>query len=502
MPYNVPIVREDNNMMTFDKKAIDAKVVESLPFSHRWHNRFHLEMPFGLINDPNGLVYADGTYHIFFQWNPYGCEHKNKCWAHTETKDFIHYKTPELALWPSDDHDKDGCYSGCGTLEEGQVKVLYTCNAKNDGVRTPAQRFGRLAADGSVEKEDIIIPDAPSGITGHFRDPYLFHRGGRHYLVIGAQAEEEPLRGTALIYEETEAGWESLGEIKTRLAIDAPFGYMWECPNLLKFGSHDVLIFCPQGLAARAHDRQNLYQAGYIAGHLSLDAMELLQHTKFQELDRGFDFYAPQVFQHEGRHILLGWMGMPDRDEDYPTKTAEGEGWMFSLTMPRVLTLRQGHIYSQPAKELRALRVEETPVDIDVDSVASAQAPLFDGSEAILDVTLGEAREVTLTVEYGLEKLHFHYDRRSQLMTIDRTGLKNGGKGRRTFPLYAEKHLAFQLFIDRTAVEAFLQHGEEVASLLVFPEKNIRPSLAITSDAPMESISGRIWELDAFRFEA
>lgn len=488
--------------MTFDKKAIDAKVVENLPFSHRWHNRFHLEMPFGLINDPNGLVYADGVYHIFFQWNPYGCEHKNKCWGHTTTKDFIHYQTPELALWPSDDHDKDGCYSGCGTVEGGDVRILYTCNAKNDGIRTPAQRFGRLAADGSVEKEDIIIPDAPAGITGHFRDPYLFRRGGKRYLVIGAQADEAPLRGTALVYEETEEGWESLGEIKTRLALDEPFGYMWECPNLLKFGSHDVLIFCPQGLKARAHDRQNLYQAGYIAGHLSLDAMEMLQHTKFQELDRGFDFYAPQVFQHEGRHILLGWMGMPDRDDEYPTKESEGEGWMYSLTLPRILTLRQGHIYSHPAKELRALRIEDTPVDIDVDSVTTAQAPLFDGSEALLDVTFGEAWQVTLTVEYGLEKLRFHYDRRTQLMTIDRTELINGGKGKRTFPLYATDHLAFQLFIDKTAVEAFLQHGEEVASLFVFPDKNIRPSLSITSDAPMESISGRIWELDAFRFQA
>ena len=140
-------------MEKFDKKAIDAKVAAGFPLTDRWHNRFHLEMPFGLINDPNGMTFANGEYHIFYQWNPLGCEHKNKCWAHVKTRDFVHYSLPELSLWPSDEHDKDGCYSGCGFTEKGEVRVFYTCNAKNDGVRTPAQRLGTLQADGHVEKD-------------------------------------------------------------------------------------------------------------------------------------------------------------------------------------------------------------------------------------------------------------------------------------------------------------------------------------------------------------
>lgn len=96
-------------MEKFDKKAIDAKVAAGFPLTDRWHNRFHLEMPFGLINDPNGMTFANGEYHIFYQWNPLGCEHKNKCWAHVKTRDFVHYSLPELSLWPSDEHDKDGC---------------------------------------------------------------------------------------------------------------------------------------------------------------------------------------------------------------------------------------------------------------------------------------------------------------------------------------------------------------------------------------------------------
>ena len=117
-----------------------------------------------------------------------------------------------------------------------------------------------------------------------------------------------------------------------------------------------------------------------------------------------------------------------------------------------------------------------------------------------MDITLGEAQEVTMTLAYGLEKTVFAYDRTTQVMTIDRTGMKNGGRGVRRFKMFVDNVLSLQLFVDRAAVEAFFQHGEEAASLLVFPEKNIRPELRIEADAPLETVTGRVWELDAFHF--
>ena len=268
-------------MEKFDKKEIDLKVKENLPFKHHWHNQFHLEMPFGLINDPNGLTKLGDTYHIFFQWNPLGVVHKNKCWAHTTTKDFINYTTPELSLYPTDIHDKDGCYSGCGTIENNSIRVLYTCNSKDENnVRTPAQRFGTLQSDGLVKKEEIVVEKNPAGYTAHFRDPNLFEVHGVRHFVIGVQRENET--GTALIYrEEFENNWKNLGELKTDYK---KFGFMWECPGLVDFGNDEwALIFSPQGLEAEEFQYQNVYQAGYIAGHLSLDSMEMM-HGKFYEL--------------------------------------------------------------------------------------------------------------------------------------------------------------------------------------------------------------------------
>lgn len=480
-------------MATIDKQTIDAQVREKMPFSHRWHNRFHLEMPFGLINDPNGLVCADGEYHIFFQWNPLGCVHKNKSWGHTKTRDFINYSMPELAMWPSDAHDKDGCYSGCGFTDESGVRVFYTCNAKDEqGVRTPAQRLGTWE-NGRIRKDEIAVPTNAEGFSEHYRDPYVFSRHGQKYFILGAQTTEK--RGCVVIYRQDGDDWLLLGELKTELSAGGKnFGYMWECPGLLQFGDCDVLLCCPQGLPAEEYRYQNLYQSGYVTGHMSLDSMEFY-HGAFRELDQGFDFYAPQVFNCTGRHILLGWMGMPDKDEAYPTRD---EGWIFSLTMPRVLTLKQGRIYSEPIEELQGLRQRET--DIDVAGVSDTTIKLSSADEIELDVEFGKARAIKLELCYGDEKTVFCYHRNTQIMEIDRNGMKLGGRGTRRFKLYADNELHLHIFVDRTAVEAFFQHGEEVASMLIFPEKDVQPELKITSDAPWNNLSGHRWELDGYKF--
>lgn len=482
-------------MRCIDKNQIEEKLQQGYPLSGRWHNGFHLEMPFGLINDPNGLVFANGQYHIFFQWNPLGCEHKNKCWAYTSTSDFVHYSGPKLAMQPTDAHDKDGCYSGCGFEEEGCVRVLYTCNAKDEaGVRTPAQRLGTLLADGTVRKDEIIVPGEAAGYTAHFRDPYVFVRDGRRCFVLGAQ--NEALQGRAVVYGEMAAdnggNWEFMGEIKT---MYPDFGYMWECPNLLQFADGDVLMFCPQGLTAEAYAYQNRYQSGYVSGRLNFDSM-VMEHGAFRELDRGFDFYAPQVLEADGRHIMLGWMGMPEEEAFYPS--AE-DGWLYSLTVPRELTLQDGVIYQQPVAELLALRKQKSERQVMAISAYEYQSLLPELCEAKLAIQMGNSDHVKLLLAYGDERLMFCYDRLQQIMTIDRSGMKLGARGVRSFMLSAGDVLNFQLLVDKSAVEVFFQDGREAASMLIFPETETAPQLIVQGDSSLSKIEGSIWELSSYK---
>ena len=389
----------------FDKQAVDARAREAVTKGGRWHNRFHIDAPYSLISDPNGLCCCDGVYHIFCQWNPTPINqnwHKNKSWMHTATKDFIHYSMPELSLWPRDEHDKDGCHSGCGFVEDGKVRVFYTCNARDEDYRrTVAQRFGTMQDDGSIKLDDIQVYGNPEGYTAHFRDPNFFYRNGVRYFAMAAQRMSDsdkssrPTNGAVIIYKEKpEGGWECLGEVKTDYY---DFGYMWECPNLLQFEDMDVLIVCPQGVP---HD----CLAGYFIGHFSVDSLDMI-HGKFHELDKGFDFYSPQVFANEARHIMVGWVGMPDLTDTVETAK---DGWLYSLTMPRELTIHQGKVRSQPVKEMEALRGERT--DIDVSNAQNIPVKLPRGSESIVNITFGDARQVEISVNWGAEKFVMQYD--------------------------------------------------------------------------------------------
>ena len=502
----------------FNKQAVDERVRSEIPYTTRWHNRFHIDAPHSLISDPNGLCNCNGTYHIFCQWNPVPENkqwHKNKSWMHTATKDFINYTMPELSLWPRDEHDKDGCHSGCGFVEDGKVRVFYTCNARDENYqRTVAQRFGTMLDDGSIQLDEIQVYGNPEGYTAHFRDPNFFYRNGVRYFAMAAQRMSDPSKssrptnGAVLIYKEKpEGGWELLGEVKTDYY---DFGYMWECPNLLQFEDMDVLIVCPQGVHHEELKYQNHCLAGYFIGHFSVDSLDMI-HGKFHELDKGFDFYSPQVFANEARHIMVGWIGMPDLVD---TVESAKDGWLYSLTMPRELTIHQGKVRSAPVKEMEALRGERT--DIDVSNSQAMPVNLPKGSESIVNVTFGAARKVEISVNWGKEKFAMKYDRDTQIMTLDRNGMNLGGKGIRPFndgkntdvelgirkfKLFTNLELNFRLFVDNSVIELFLQDGEEACSLLVYPEEDVAPVLEFKADKPLQRIAGRVWQLGEFHYE-
>lgn len=421
----------------------------------QWHNKFHLEMPKGLVNDPNGLCYHQGKYQIFFQWNPFGCEHKHKHWTYTQTTDFINYTKPQIALAPIDKFDKDGCYSGSARSKNNKLEIIYTANLKDEqNIRYPRQVLVKQNDDGEFIKEKIIIDTVPEGYTTHFRDPYIFAKNNRSFIILGAQREN--LTGCALIYEEIDENWIFRGELKTQLT---DFGYMWECPNLFTIDDKDILVFCPQGLKAQKYQYQNLYQAGYLIGQFNPDTLEFT-HGEFHEFDMGFDFYAPQILVHENRHILIGWVGMPDKLQDYPTIN---DGWVHSLTLPRELILKNDKLYQRPISELNELN-QNTITKVNTDKISLSTNKKLEISIPLKDISSWQGK-----LKFNDEYILLTYDKNTSVFTIDRNQLKLGGKGIRQFLVKTQDELNLSVYIDNSIIELYLQDGEYYATFCYYP---------------------------------
>lgn len=421
----------------------------------QWHNKFHLEMPNGLVNDPNGLCYHQGKYQIFFQWNPFGCEHKHKHWTYTQTTDFINYTKPQIALAPADKFDKDGCYSGSARSKNNKLEIIYTANLKDEqNIRYSRQVLVKQDDDGEFIKEKIIIDTVPKGYTTHFRDPYIFTKSNRSFIILGAQREN--LTGCALIYEEIDENWIFRGELKTQLT---DFGYMWECPNLFTIDDKDILVFCPQGLKAQKYQYQNLYQTGYLIGQFNPDTLEFT-HGEFHEFDMGFDFYAPQVLVHENRHILIGWVGMPDKLQDYPTIN---DGWVHSLTLPRELILKNDKLYQRPISELNELN-QNAITKINTDKISLSANKKLEISIPLKDISSWQGK-----LKFNDEYILLTYDKNTSVFTIDRNQLKLGGKGIRQFLVKAQDELNLSIYIDNSIIELYLQDGEYYATFCYYP---------------------------------
>lgn len=433
-----------------------------------WRQTFHIQPETGLLNDPNGFSYYNGEYHLFYQWFPLGPVHGLKYWYHTKSKDLVHWKNVGIGIEPTNDYDSHGAYSGSAIEHEGKLYLFYTGNTRDENwVRKPYQCIAIMDEIGKIKKlEQPVIHKVPDGYTDHFRDPKVWKKDDMFYAVIGAQREDET--GCVVLYSSPNLlHWQCEGELQTHLNN---FGYMWECPDYFEVEDRGILLFSPQGLKPKTDQYENIYQSGYILGE-KLDIKQLsMSHGSFQELDRGFDFYAPQTMvDSEGRRILVGWMGLPEID--YPT---DRNGWAHCLTLPRELLVRGDKLIQRPVKELQALRKQQYKIK---DTICSEQK-MYKGFKGIAYEMICEFKNENAT-EYGIifrasenEGTVVKYDAVQKKVILDRA---NSGEpvgesyGTKRKCSIEARTIKVHLFVDTSSVEIFINDGEEVFTSRIFP---------------------------------
>ncbi|WNS80505.1 sucrose-6-phosphate hydrolase [Domibacillus sp. DTU_2020_1001157_1_SI_ALB_TIR_016] len=435
-----------------------------------WRQTYHIQPETGLLNDPNGFSFYNGEYHLFYQWFPLGPVHGIKYWYHTKSKDLVHWENAGIAIRPDSDLDSHGAYSGSGIVHNDQLYLIYTGNTRDEQwVRHPKQNIAIMDKQGIIQKKQKpVIHEVPPGYTDHFRDPKVWKENGLFYAIIGAQRTN--LTGCIVLYSSPDMEtWTFEGEIKTALPR---FGYMWECPDYFTIDGQGVLVFSPQGIAPKGDCYHNIYQSGYVLGNLDVETQSI-DHGVFAELDRGFDFYAPQTMEApDGRRILVGWMGLPEMS--YPT---DSHGWAHCLTLPREITIENGRLMQRPVRELERLRGVQMEASADLcDEVQTFDSFSGTAFEMICSFELEDADSCGIEIRVSeKEKTVITYDALKQKVHLDRTysgALTDSPYGTlRSCSLAADK-VTFRLFVDSSSLELFINDGAEVFTSRIFPSKD------------------------------
>lgn len=427
-----------------------------------FRQKLHLEPAKGWLNDPNGLCFFRGEYHVYFQYSSDSAEGRGrKCWGHWCSPDMLHWRFTGTVLLPDTAEDRSGVYSGCGFVKDDTLYLFYTGNVKEEGDHDYITS-GRGAnvilvttKDGhnmSAKKVLLRNADYPDYCSCHVRDPKVWEENGRYHMVLGARTLAA--KGCVLYYVSDDLEhWEY-----DRTVFDSEGSYMWECPDQFTLGGRRFLSVSPQGLPHEKFIYQNVYSAGYFSVGSAGDP------ENYREWDKGFDFYAPQTFDApDGRKILIGWEGIGDIPYSNPTTVL---GWQHCLTLPRELTVNdKGNICQTPVRELEKLRLGRSAVSHV--TTFSTQLPFEYVGRCERDFTVEFEDILKLEYRGGEFALTF---------------LSESAGGGRTVR-YAEmpECTDIRIIADKASVEVYLNGGETVLSGRMYPaDTQVRLSFAGT----------------------
>ena len=415
----------------------------------RFRPVYHHTPLYGWMNDPNGLFYKDGVWHLFYQWNPYGSQWENMTWGHSTSTDLVNWTAQPTAL----QSDWLGAiFSGSAVVDKDNtagfgkdaVIAMYTSAGASqtqsiaystDGGRT----FTKYAGN------PVITFNAPD-----FRDPKVFWYEPRQcWMVILAVGQEVHFYSS-----------KNLKEWKFESAFGRQYGNhegVWECPDLVQLGEKWVLILNinPGGPFGGSATQ---YFVGQFDGH-KFTCEDEPDETKW--MDYGKDHYATVTFHNspEGRVVALPWMSNWQYGGSVPTqqfRSANGLPRDLGLVVVNGETI----LTNTPSKELLALR-----------SSKKVKSPT-DACEIVVDVK--GTMVLTLMNSKG-EHVVMNYDSKKQTFSMDRT--KSGDVSfSEAFPCVTEAPTfgpmkQLRLFIDHSSIEAFEGEGRMVMTNLVFPSE-------------------------------
>ncbi|MEZ5043879.1 MAG: glycoside hydrolase family 32 protein [Saprospiraceae bacterium] len=497
----------------------EHSVTERAPYTEAHRPQFHFSPESGWMNDPNGMVYFEGEYHLFYQYYPYASIWGPMHWGHAVSKDLQHWEHLPIALYP-DEHGM--IFSGSAVIDwkntsgfgDGKTPPMIAIYTYHNmlGERSGKADFQTQGIAYSLDKgrtwtkydKNPVIRNP--GIRD-FRDPKVsWHEPTQKWVMILAA------KNRVQIYNSTDLKqWSFASEFGKD---SAPQLGVWECPDLFPLaieGSDQqkwVMIVSHGGGGPNGGSCTRYFVGDFDGSTFSSD----YPVEQVNWLDYGKDNYAgvswSDIPAADGRRLFLGWMS----NWEYATKVPTSK-WRSAMTIPRELSLKNTpnglQLFSNPAKEMAGLRKEA--IDISESKVTGHTLikEINAGSfEVELTFDLAQSDSKSFGIEFGNangEHIRIGYDKASSFMIVDRS---NAGKmdfspafpGLHYIPFTpTEGEMKWQIFLDHSSMELFLNDGAIAFTTIFFPTTNFDQvhlfafdGMATLSNGLMHELKG-IW---------
>jgi len=472
----------------------DELTNQKTQYTEQYRPQFHFSPDSMWMNDPNGMVYYEGEYHLFYQYHPHSNVWGPMHWGHAITTDLIHWEHLPIALYPD----------SLGTIFSGSAVIDWTnSSGLGSGAYPPmvaifTQHNHSLEKAGSnlFQNQSIAYSlDRGRSWTKYSGNPVLQNPGIRDFRdpkVSWNEAEQKWIMVLAaqdriMFYSSPNLiQWEKESEFRAELAPDEG---VWECPDFfpLHYGDETkwVLLVSISGGGPNGGSGTKYYIGDFDGSVFTSDDPSGGKRW----LDYGKDNYAgvtwSDIPSEDGRRIFLGWMSNWQYATSVPT-----ERWRSAMTLPRELNLgkdEQGYLLSSvPAIETEQLRIEHYKLEPGDIKERNNVGPVFDNASPLyeIDLVFKLDPEEEEEIEFGIilesekqEQLVAAFNTQTQELTIarhesGRTDFSVHFPGIHTAPYQISKdgEIRFHAFIDLSSIELFVDDGALVMTELCFPE--------------------------------
>ena len=465
-------------------KQSDTMEVEEEPY----RPVYHFSPLFGWTNDPNGLIFKDGEWHLSYQANPYGTNHGNMHWGHAVSRDLVHWEQLPAVIAPD---DLGSIFSGSAVVDaantagfgEGAMVAIYTSAGRGGQRQSIAYSLDNGRTYTKYESNPVLSDPGQRD----FRDPKVGWIGDKWVMAL-ATGQTISFYGSKDL-----KNWEFLSRFGE--GVGSHEG-TWECPDLLRFqvnGREKWVLFVSINPGGPWGGSITQYFIGDFDGRRF--KADKLPYPLW--VDPGIDNYAGVTFSNTGdRHVFLGWMSNWQYTGSTPTRYFRN-----SMTIPRDLSLKSNgrHLIlaSVPSPEVLAARGASRSLPALADVSEGNAGPLLEDNTGAYEVEMTIRPKSNSVVSFSLENgksehVDFTIDPKAEQLRFERgaSGLTDFSpsynKGPIAVDLPGRPEYKIRLFVDRLSTELFVNDGDLVFTNCAFPSE---PFNALSFHAESGSLS-------------